>query len=164
MNLGGFYMFKITIISLGAAKEKYFVAAINEYLKRLTPYAKIEMAEIKAEPFGDSHKIAAQKIEAERVEKYLEKYQGSRSGAQVFLLDERGEELTSVEFAQKLDKINNEIIFVIGGALGFAPELLKRYAKISLSRLTFLHEMTKVILLEQIYRAATIIKGKNYHY
>ena len=161
-------MYKITIISLGQAKEKYFVAAINEYLKRLKPYARVDLIELKAEPFGVSNKAAAQKIEAERVEKYLGKYTAARSGAynsaRIFLLDERGAEMTSVEFAQRLDKITGEIIFVIGGALGFAPDLLKKYPKFSLSKMTYLHEMAKVILLEQIYRAVTIIKGKSYHY
>jgi 23S rRNA (pseudouridine1915-N3)-methyltransferase len=157
-------MFKITIVSLGQTKEKYFVAAIDEYLKRLRPYAKIEIVELKAEPFGASNKAAAQKIEGEKVQNYLEKYLSAHPSVQVFLLDERGEELTSVEFAQKLDKINSEIIFVIGGALGFAPDLLQHYQKFSLSKMTYLHEMAKVVLLEQIYRAVTIIKGKNYHY
>ncbi|MFA4942309.1 MAG: 23S rRNA (pseudouridine(1915)-N(3))-methyltransferase RlmH [Patescibacteria group bacterium] len=66
--------------------------------------------------------------------------------------------------AQKLDQINEPIIFVVGGSLGLENDLLKRYNKLSLSKLTFLHEMTKVVLLEQIYRSVAIIKGKNYHY
>ncbi|MFA7702091.1 MAG: 23S rRNA (pseudouridine(1915)-N(3))-methyltransferase RlmH [Patescibacteria group bacterium] len=76
----------------------------------------------------------------------------------------RGGELTSIEMAQKLDQINEPIIFVVGGSLGLENDLLKRYNKLSLSKLTFLHEMTKVVLLEQIYRSVAIIKGKNYHY
>ena len=96
--------------------------------------------------------------------KKIEEYLSRRPEARVFLLDERGVELTSEDLAVKLDKINEPIIFVIGGSLGLEPELLSCFEKLALSRLTFLHEMTKVVLLEQIYRSIAIIKGKNYHY
>jgi 23S rRNA (pseudouridine1915-N3)-methyltransferase len=116
--------------------------------------------ELPAESFSESQKVAAKKKEGKRIEEYLSR----RPEARVFLLDERGVELTSVEMAQKLDKINGPIIFVIGGSLGLEEGLLGRYERLSLSRLTFLHEMTKVVLLEQIYRSIAIISGKNYHY
>ncbi|MEI7620661.1 MAG: 23S rRNA (pseudouridine(1915)-N(3))-methyltransferase RlmH [Candidatus Falkowbacteria bacterium] len=153
-------MFNITILSIGAVKTDYFKAAIAEYLKRLGPYAKVAMVELPAESFTESQKVAAKKKEGKRIEEYLSR----RPEARVFLLDERGVELDSIELSKKLDKINEPIIFVIGGSLGLEPELLARHEKISLSKLTFLHEMTKVVLLEQIYRSIAIIKGKNYHY
>ncbi len=153
-------MFNITILSIGAVKTDYLKLAVAEYLKRLGPYAKVSLVELPAESFTDSQKVAAKKKEGKRIEEYLSR----RPEARVFLLDERGLELTSEELAVKLDKINEPIIFVIGGSLGLEPELLSRFEKLSLSRLTFLHEMTKVVLLEQIYRSSAIIKGKNYHY
>lgn len=153
-------MFNITILSIGAVKTDYFKLAIAEYLKRLGPYAKVNLVELPAESFTESQKVAAKKKEGKRIAEYLLR----RPEARVFLLDERGAELTSVEMAQKLDKINEPIIFVVGGSLGLDSELLERHEKLSLSKLTFLHEMTKMVLLEQIYRSITIIKGKNYHY
>jgi 23S rRNA (pseudouridine1915-N3)-methyltransferase len=153
-------MLNITILSIGAVKTDYFKLAIAEYQKRLGPYAKLSLVELPAESFSESQKIAAKKKEGKRIEEYLSR----RPEARVFLLDERGVELTSVEMAQKLDKINGPIIFVIGGSLGLEEGLLGRYEKLSLSRLTFLHEMTKVLLLEQIYRSIAIISGKSYHH
>lgn len=153
-------MFNITIVSIGAVKTDYFKAAIAEYLKRLSPYAKINLIELPAEPFTESQKAAAKRKEGKRIEDYLSR----RPEARIFLLDERGTELDSESMAQKLDKINDPIVFVIGGSLGLEKDLLERYEKLSLSKLTFLHEMTKVLLLEQIYRSVAIIKGKNYHY
>lgn len=153
-------MFNVTILSIGAVKTDYFKAAIAEYLKRLGPYIKINLVELTAESFTESQKIAAKKKEGKRIEEYLSR----RPEARVFLLDERGEEIDSVALSQKLETINEPIIFVIGGSLGLEPGLLSRYEKISLSRLTFLHEMTKMVLLEQIYRSVAISKGKNYHY
>ncbi len=153
-------MFNITIVSIGAVKTDYFKAAIAEYLKRLSPYAKVSLIELAAEPFTDSQKAAAKRKEGKRIEDYLSR----RPEARIFLLDERGVELDSEGIAKKLDKINEPIVFVIGGSLGLEKSLLERYEKLSLSKLTFLHEMTKVLLLEQIYRSIAIIKGKNYHY
>jgi len=153
-------MMKITIVTIGRVKEKYFQAASLEYLKRLRPYIKLEMLELSAEPFGKSNRAAAKRTEADKIISYLAKHQE----AQVFLLDEGGRELTSEQLARELDRIQTEIIFVIGGALGFDSGLLAKYQKISLSKLTFLHEMARVILLEQLYRAAAILRGKDYHY
>jgi len=153
-------MLNITILSIGAVKTDYFKLAIAEYHKRLGPHAKLSLVELAAESFSESQKIAAKKKEGKRIAEYLSR----RPEARVFLLDERGVELTSEDLAVKLDKINEPIIFVIGGSLGLEPELLSCFEKLALSRLTFLHEMTKVVLLEQIYRSIAIIKGKNYHY
>lgn len=79
-------------------------------------------------------------------------------------MSENGEELDSIQFSKKLFSFNEEIIFVIAGALGFDFDILGDYQKLSLSKMTFLHEMAKVILVEQIYRAVNIEKGKRYHY
>lgn len=153
-------MLNITILSLGGIKTKYLQEGVDGYLKRLKPYAKISLVELKAEAFNDSNRVAAKKIEGERIKQFLDK----QGDAKIFLLDERGQEPTSLELAQTLQDDGGHYIFVIGGALGLAENLLKTYNLIALSKLTFLHEMTKLILLEQIYRVITISKNKTYHY
>jgi 23S rRNA (pseudouridine1915-N3)-methyltransferase len=152
-------MLNIEIISIGKVKEEYFNDAIREYIKRLKPYARVKFTDLKAESFNESNKKAVQEIESEKITKFLEKYNQN----EVFLLHERGKILNSLEFASFVDK-NQKVVFVIGGSLGFSEKLLDKYKQVSLSNLTFLHEMVKVILLEQIYRAVTILKNKNYHH
>lgn len=152
-------MLNIKIITIGTIKENYFNDAVLEYIKRLKPYAKINFVELKAEAFNDSNKEQIKKIEAEKIENALKKCEKKS----IFLLDERGSLFDSKEFAKFIDK-NQCLVFVIGGSLGFSEELLKKYKKVSLSNLTFLHEMVRVILLEQIYRSITIINKKNYHH
>lgn len=154
-------MFNIIILVIGKIKESYYLEAIQEYQKRLKPYAKIEIVELKPEPFGASNKEKSKKAEGERIINFLNKNRDS----EIFLLDERGENMPSENFAGIINKINGRIIFVIGGALGFDKNIFSKYRnRISLSRMTFPHEMARVILLEQIYRAITIIKNKQYHY
>jgi 23S rRNA (pseudouridine1915-N3)-methyltransferase len=152
-------MLDIKIVSIGKVKEEYFNNAIQEYLKRLKPYARIEFLELKAESFNESNKEVIREVESKKIIKTLEKYHQN----EVFLLHETGKALNSLEFSKFIDQ-NQKIILVIGGSLGFSEELLSKYQQISLSKLTFLHEMVKVILLEQIYRAVTILKSKNYHH
>lgn len=154
-------MLDITILSVGKIKEPYFQSAVLEFCKRLGPYAKIKMASIKAEAFSDNDKVKAKENESKRILEYLTK----RQDAKIILLTEEGREYTSPEFARYLGNINQPIIFVIGGSLGFSAELKARFNEhLSLSRLTFLHEMAQVLLLEQIYRATTILAGKSYHH
>lgn len=153
-------MKKIIIVSLGGVKEKFYQLAVSEYEKRLSKDIKLEFVELPAKSFSDKNKDLIKKQESQRVLEFLEKNKGS----EVFLLAEKGEELDSIEFSQKIFSINEPIIFVVGGALGLDFEVLSDYKKLSLSKMTFLHEMTKVILLEQIYRALNIEKGKRYHY
>lgn len=152
-------MLNIEIISIGKVKEEYFNDAIKEYVKRLKPYARIKFIDLKAESFNDSNKSIVREIESKKIIKFLEKYNKN----EVFLLHERGKVFDSLEFASFIDQ-NQKIVFIIGGSLGFSEELLNKYQKISLSNLTFLHEMVRVILLEQIYRTITILKDKNYHH
>lgn len=155
-------MFNITILAVGKIKEKYFQEAIGEYLKRLKPYAKITIEELKAEPFkNESEKIKSKKIEGGRIINFLEKH----SDSEVVILDECGKKYSSMEFAGHLSKINIPIIFVIGGALGIDEKVSDKYKnQMALSDMTFPHEMARLFLLEQIYRATTIVKGKDYHY
>lgn len=154
-------MFNITILAIGKIKEKHYQAAFEEYLKRLKPYAKIIVQELKVESFNEGNKNKAKDYEAQRILAYLKKYPES----QVFILDEHGPEYTSLEFTKILEKTNSHFIFVIGGSLGYVPEVLKRYEQhLSLSKMTMPHELARVVLIEQLYRAVTIVNKKEYHY
>ncbi len=156
-------MLKITILCVGKLKETYWKNAEAEYLKRLTPYAKIQIQEIPEEPFRDNDvREKIQEKEAIKIEQHLKK------GAVIIALHERGKEFTSVEFAKFLENNSGrgeEIIFVIGGPLGLHESLLEKvHFQISLSQFTFPHQMVRTILLEQVYRSATIMNKKQYHY
>lgn len=155
-------MWNITIVAIGKVKESYFRDAIEEYAKRLGPYVKLSFQELKPEPFhGEGDKLKAKKAEGERLSAFLEK----RPESYVVILDERGKKYSSPAFAHHLEKISQPIIFVIGGSLGIDERVVEEYKNsISLSEMTFPHEMARVVLVEQIYRAVTILKEKEYHH
>lgn len=154
-------MNNITILTIGKLKEKIYKDGVEEYLKRLKPYAKIKIVELPAESFNDSNRGQIREKENQKILDYIEKNQT----AKVVCLTEGGKEYSSVEFSQFLEQENQEIIFIIGGALGFSAKTLgKMDSKLSLSKMTFLHEMARLILVEQIYRAQMIKSGKSYHY
>ena len=151
---------KIIIITIGKVRESYIKEGILEYTKRLGPFTKLKEIELKAESFSESTKEKAKNIEGKRILKALEKYEKEN----IFLLDENEKEYSSVEFSHLLQK-NTEIIFVTAGSLGWSDELKNsKYRKISLSKMTFPHEIAHLLLVEQIYRGITIINGKEYHH
>jgi len=152
-------MLDIIIITIGKLKEKSYLDLSNEYLKRLQPYAKVKVIELKAEGFSDNNQEKAKEIEGGRIEKTLEKYREKN----VYLLGERGKIFDSIELANWLNR-EAPLVLVVGGALGFSEKLYNGYPKLSLSALTFPHETARVILLEQIYRSTTILNSKKYHY
>lgn len=157
-------MLKITILTIGKIKDVDFRNSFEKYLKRISPYAVVSLEELTAEPFYDnSNKEKIKQKEGEKILSYLNKHLQSK----IFILDEGGKESSSTEFSKILfrDELEN-IIFVIGGTLGLSEEILsyKNARIISLSKMTFPHEMAKVILVEQIYRAIAINKNKSYHY
>lgn len=157
-------MLNIVIIAVGKVKENFYRSAFEEYLKRLSPYARIKVEEVKAEPFkseGDKPKSKA--LETAKILSYLDNYAES----EIFILDERGENQTSIELSTTLKKHQSKkIVFVVGGTLGLAPEILnnKKYHFLSLSKMTLPHELARVVLIEQLYRAVCISLGKDYHY
>lgn len=151
-------MLNITLITVGKIKENSLNELALEYLKRIKPYGRLVVEELKAEPFSNSTKDKAKKLEGERIEAAIAR----KNGAEVYLLAEHGVLFNSLDFAAKIK--DRELVLVIAGSLGFAKELELKYPKISLSPLTFPHELARVVLLEQIYRAATIINNKEYHY
>ena len=152
-------MLNITIITIGKVREDYLNQAASEYIKRIKPYGRLTLQELKAESFSDTTKDKAKKLEAERIEAVLKR----KDEADIYLLSEHGTLFDSLKFAAKINT-HKELVLVIAGSLGFAKDLEAKYPKISLSPLTFPHELARVVLLEQIYRAATIINKKEYHY
>lgn len=157
---------RIKIVSVGRVKEKYLQVGIQEYLKRLGPYAKVEMASVADEPAPEGASPATmdqvKAKEGDRILRLLE------AGHQVIALDSRGLALSSEELAQFLEERalhgQSSLAFIIGGSLGLAPEVLSRADhKLSLGRLTFLHQMVPLILLEQLYRGFKINRGEPYH-
>jgi len=156
-------MLKIKIICLGKLKESYWREAEAEYLKRLGPFAKIEiieLPEISFQPKDNPEKIKEK--EGKSILKHI------KDDEFVIALDERGKEKSSEELAHFLEETGQRgqtITFIIGGPLGLSGELLSHAnLQLSFSRLTFTHQMIRVILLEQIYRTGNIMMGKIYHY
>jgi len=155
-------MFKIRIIALGKFKEKAYKELEAEYLKRLNPYAKIKVVELPEISYRGSQDLdRVKEKEAESIIKQLPE------GSVVILLEEKGSLRNSKDFATFLERtggLGKELVFVIGSGIGL-HSVLKQYSNysISLSALTFPHNMARVILEEQIYRACTILAGKEYH-
>ncbi|MDI3496057.1 MAG: rRNA (pseudouridine1915-N3)-methyltransferase [Patescibacteria group bacterium] len=153
-------MLDIEIIALGKIKTSYWKEATEEYLKRLKPFVNLKIKELNFTPFSKNNIKSVREEEGKRIMEAIGKSEG-----QVFLLSEDGRKLDSLAFAQTLNKFSfQKIIFVIAGSLGFSSEIKQKYNSLSLSALTFTHEMARVIVLEQIYRAVTIINKKSYHY
>lgn len=154
-------MNKITIISVGALKEQSFKRLVTEYQKRISPYVRLELLETRAYPFSGANKKRAKEQEKQALEKVLHNY----SKEQIYLLAEEGRQYNSLSFAGLInDYDGKDLVFVIAGALGWDDEWEKKYQRISLSPLTFPHELAKLILMEQIYRAVCINMAKDYHY
>lgn len=159
-------MVHIKLICVGKFKEKYWQLAEAEYLKRLSAFAKVEIVELKEESFDD--KMPVQMIkekEAQLLKNALNKFQD----AFLVVLDEHGKQFSSVDFSKKLSDLSvngsNNFVFVIGGPLGLDESILKMAKlKLSFSSFTFTHQMIRVFLLEQIYRAMMIQSGRQYHY
>jgi 23S rRNA (pseudouridine1915-N3)-methyltransferase len=144
---------KIRIFWVGRTKERYLIEGINHYLKLLRYMGQVSIIEIKDEK--GKIRDEALSMEGRRVLKQTNSY---------ILLDERGKEFSSIDFARYLND-KGSIDFVMGGAFGVSDEVREKASDtIALSKMTLTHEMTRLVFLEQLYRAMTIIKGKNYHY
>ena len=157
---------KISVIAVGKIKEKYLKDAVTEYSKRLSRYCKLEIIEVADEKTPDQASEAVEdairKKEGERLLKHI------RDDMYVITLEIIGKMLTSEEFADKLKTLGvqgkSSIAFVIGGSIGLGKEVLKRsdYA-LSFSKMTFPHQLMRVVLLEQVYRGYRIMNGAPYH-
>jgi 23S rRNA (pseudouridine1915-N3)-methyltransferase len=157
---------KITILAVGKLKEKYLKDACAEYLKRLGPYAKVEVVEVPEEkadePVHEADVARVLEKEGERLLRHLPE------GIYAITLEVEGKNLSSEAFAEKLDRLatygQSRIAFVIGGSHGLSPAVRKRSDfRLSFSAMTFPHQLIRVFLLEQIYRACKINRGETYH-
>ncbi len=156
-------MIKVKVVCVGKIKESYFVEAVKEYEKRLSKFCQFQIKEIKEENFNDNPSESDIKnIINKEGENILREVKG-----QAYLLDLQGKAYSSQEFASlikgNVDK-GNEITFIIGGSYGVSEEVKSKVQnKITFSKMTFPHTLFRVMLVEQIYRAYTIINGAKYH-
>lgn len=154
----------IKLIAIGKTKESYFNEAIAVYIKRLSFYIKFEfliLPDIK-NAANMSHDI----LKVKEAELFL---RSIKTDDTVILLDDKGKSFSSLEWSkhleQKISSDSKDIVFIIGGAFGFDDSLYQRAnEKLSLSKFTFSHQMVRLIFVEQLYRAFTIIKGEKYHH
>lgn len=160
------WIVNISIITVGKLKEKYLKMGIDEYLKRLNAYAKVEVIEVadeKApEELSESEMVQVKQKEGERILAKISQ------DTYVIGLAINGKMQSSEELADTLDKLatygKSKIAFIIGGSLGLSEEVLKRANEhLSFSKMTFPHQLMKLILVEQIYRAYRINRGEPYH-
>jgi len=138
----------IHIIFIGKTKERYLVEGIAEYVKRLRPYCRLEIIELKDEGLEK---------EAKRLEKYL--------SPNTFLLDANGKAMDSLEFSSFIKNATQSapLTFIIGSAEGISDSIKAKVPSISLSKMTFTHEMARLFLLEQLYRSFQILSNRPYH-
>jgi 23S rRNA (pseudouridine1915-N3)-methyltransferase len=157
---------QLTILTVGRLKEKYWLEAQQEYLKRLSPFAKIKVVEVADESTPEGASPAQEEkiknLEGNRISKHIQQ------GNYLIALDRLGLAMDSEEFAASLAELGlqgkSQVTLIIGGSLGLAESILKSAdLRLSFSRLTFPHQLMRVILLEQIYRLFKINRGEPYH-
>ena len=154
---------KIKVIALGKIKENFLKDGINEFLKRLTPYTSLEIIELNPVEIKDENLTAkALEEEGEKIISLI------KDGSYVITLEIQGKQLSSEELASKINEISmsgiSELVFVIGSSCGLAPAVSKRADfRLSISKMTFLHQFARLLLVEQIYRAFKILNGEKYH-
>ncbi len=155
---------KTVLLVVGRTVEPHYIAAINDYTERVSHYLSFEMEVIPELKNTKSLTTEQQKEkEGELILKSL------HAGDVVVLLDEAGKEFRSVEFAdwmqRKLSNVNKRLVFIVGGPYGFSPKVYAAaQEKISLSRMTFSHQMIRLVFVEQLYRAMSILNGSPYHH
>ena len=154
----------VTLLCIGKTGKSFLEEGEKEYLKRLAHYISFELKILP--DVKQAKNLSEEQIKQKEAEMFLEKIQ---SGDSVFLLDENGKELSSVAFSQFLQEQFNRggkhIYFLVGGPYGFHTSLYARaQGKISLSKMTFSHQMIRMFFIEQMYRAMTILKGEPYHH
>lgn len=154
---------KIKIIALGKIKEKFLKDGIDEFIKRLRPYTSLEICEL--QPLEIKDENLTEKVLDMEADKIISNIKPS---SYVVTLEINGKQFDSVEFSQKIEEITNsgvsELVFIIGSSCGLSSRVCElSNLKLSLSKMTFLHQFTRLILLEQIYRAFKISKNETYH-
>jgi 23S rRNA (pseudouridine1915-N3)-methyltransferase len=159
-------MLRIDIIAVGKIKEKFLREAISEYRKRLSKFCKLNIIEIKDEPDGNS--FSDKEIEILKEKEAIKISWKINPGSKVITLEIDGEMISSPDLAKKIENFmirgNSYLTFIIGGSNGLHDSISKKAdLKLSLSKMTFTHQMTRLILLEQIYRAFKINNNETYH-
>lgn len=155
---------KTTLLVVGRTVEQHYITAINDYVRRTKHYIAFDMEIIPELKNTKNLSTDQQKEkEGELILKYLQ------TGDVVVLLDEHGKEMRSIEFAdymkRKMNTVNKRLVFIIGGPYGFSEKVYQTaHEKISMSKMTFSHQMIRLIFVEQIYRAMTILNGGPYHH
>lgn len=157
---------KITIVAVGKIKEKYLTMGIAEFAKRLTPFCRLSIIEVDDERMpdtpSDAEKAKVLLKEGERMMKHI------KEGTHLIVLDVVGKLASSEELAEKMNALGlrgkSDITFAIGGAFGLSPELVKAAdERLSFSKMTFTHQMIRLLLVEQVYRGFKINRGEPYH-
>ncbi|HAB61506.1 MAG TPA: 23S rRNA (pseudouridine(1915)-N(3))-methyltransferase RlmH [Lachnospiraceae bacterium] len=157
---------KITVLCVGKIKEKYFTLGIDEYAKRLSRYCKLEIIEVPDEKTPDNasenEELQIKAKEGDKLLRYI------KDNAYVIALAIEGKMLTSEELSEKMEQLgingDSNVVFIIGGSLGLDMRILDRADyKLSFSKMTFPHQMMRMVLLEQVYRGYRIMKGEPYH-
>lgn len=157
---------KITLVSVGKLKEKYLKQGIQEYMKRLSAYAKVDIVEVADEKapenMSDAEMLEVKRKEGERILSHI------NQDTYVITLEINGKMLSSEQLAAKMDELatygKSKIAFVIGGSLGISEDVQKRSdLALSFSKMTFPHQVMRLILLEQVYRSFRINRGEPYH-
>lgn len=156
----------ITVVSVGKIKDKFMISGIKEYSKRLSRYCKLKLVEVDDEKAPENLSEAEMEIvKAKEGDRILSKVSDS---TYIVALVIEGEQISSEELSSKIDNLalrgNSDITFIIGGSLGLSKDIInKSNYKLSFSKMTFPHQLMKMILLEQIYRAFRISRGEPYH-
>ncbi|PJJ84571.1 23S rRNA (pseudouridine(1915)-N(3))-methyltransferase RlmH [Mucilaginibacter auburnensis] len=154
---------KITILVIGKTEDDYLKQGIDKYIKRLKHYTKLEVIELPE--LKNTKALSQDQQKAREAELLLKKI---NANDHVILLDERGSEFSSKQFAGYIDKRGHaaaDLVFIVGGPYGFDQDVYNRANdKLSLSRMTFSHQMIRLFFVEQLYRAYTILKGEPYHH
>ena len=154
---------KITLLVVGKTTDARLVSLIDDYLQRLTHYVPFEMVVI---PELRNAKSLSESLQKEREGQEILRY--ATPAVEMILLDEHGREMRSVDYAQWLQKkmsAGRDLLFVVGGPYGFSPAVYARAdGKISISQMTFSHQMIRLLFVEQAYRAMTILRGEPYHH
>jgi len=157
---------KITIVTVGKIKEKYLTMGIAEFVKRLTPYCRLSIIEVDEERMPENpspaEKVKVLTREGERMMKHI------KDSTHLIVLDVIGKQASSEELAEKMSSLGlcgkSDITFAIGGAFGLSPDLIKAAdERLSFSKMTFTHQMIRLLLVEQVYRGFKINRGEPYH-
>ena len=157
-------MVKVKLSVIGKTKSEFLIEGENEYVKRQKHYCKF--SELIIPDVKNTGKLSKKKLKEKEGNLILESI---KNNDYVVLLDDKGLTLSSTEFAEffnkKMVSSTNELVFIVGGAFGFSESVYKRVnTKLSLSKMTFSHQMVRMIFKEQLYRAFTILKGEKYHH